>query len=175
MSKKAAVLAVNPVNGSGLFQYLEAFYENGIPYEVFAVADTRQIRTNSGIALNAGEPIARLKGREDDFDALVFSCGDAMPAFARNAEKAYNQDLIAVVKTFAEKEKLMIGHCLAALVFEKAGVTAGRRLAVHPLAKPAIRNGMATDREAEIDGVFYTAQTENTLPALLPPLIRALK
>lgn len=25
MSKKVAVLAVNPVNGSGLFQYLEAF------------------------------------------------------------------------------------------------------------------------------------------------------
>jgi len=30
MKKRVAVLAVNPVNGSGLFQYLEAFYENGI-------------------------------------------------------------------------------------------------------------------------------------------------
>ena len=34
MAKKVAVLAVNPVNGMGLFQYLEAFYENGIPYRV---------------------------------------------------------------------------------------------------------------------------------------------
>ena len=30
MAKKVAVLAVNPVNGFGLFQYLEAFFENGI-------------------------------------------------------------------------------------------------------------------------------------------------
>ena len=38
MAKKVAVLAVDPVNGMGLFQYLEAFYENGIPYRVYAVA-----------------------------------------------------------------------------------------------------------------------------------------
>ena len=29
MAKKVAVLVVNPVNGSGLFQYLETFFENG--------------------------------------------------------------------------------------------------------------------------------------------------
>ena len=45
MAKKVAVLAVNPVNGMGLFQYLEAFYENGIPYRVYAVADRREIGT----------------------------------------------------------------------------------------------------------------------------------
>ena len=28
MAKRVAVLAVNPVNGLGLFQYLESFYEN---------------------------------------------------------------------------------------------------------------------------------------------------
>ena len=30
MAKKVAVLAVNPVNGCGLLQYLEALLENGI-------------------------------------------------------------------------------------------------------------------------------------------------
>ena len=73
MAKKVAVLAVNPVNGCGLFQYLETFFENGISYKVFAVSNTKEIRTNSGIAL-----IANLKGHEDEFDAMVFSCGDAM-------------------------------------------------------------------------------------------------
>ena len=34
MAKKVAVLAVNPVNGFGLFQYLETFFENGISYKV---------------------------------------------------------------------------------------------------------------------------------------------
>ena len=38
MAKKVAVLAVNPVNGFGLFQYLESFFENGITYKVYAVA-----------------------------------------------------------------------------------------------------------------------------------------
>lgn len=72
MSKKVAVLAVNPVNGYGLFQYLEAFYENGIAYKVFAVSNTPHIRTNSGIALTADDVIEHLKGHEDEFDAIVF-------------------------------------------------------------------------------------------------------
>ncbi len=47
MAKRAAVVAVNPVNGMGLFQYLETFFENKIPCTVFAVAESREIRTNS--------------------------------------------------------------------------------------------------------------------------------
>lgn len=66
MAKKVAVVAVNPVNGMGLFQYLEAFYENKIPYKVFAVADTREIRTNSGIHLTVDGVIADLKGHEEE-------------------------------------------------------------------------------------------------------------
>ena len=72
MAKKVAVLAVNPVNGCGLFQYLETFFENGISYKVFAVSNTKEI------ALIADDVIANLKGHEDEFDAMVFSCGDAM-------------------------------------------------------------------------------------------------
>ena len=41
MAKKVAVLAVNPVYGFGLFQYLDAFFENGISYKVYAVAETK--------------------------------------------------------------------------------------------------------------------------------------
>ena len=47
MAKRIAVLAVNPVNGLGLFQYLESFYENQIIYRVYAVAETTDMRTNS--------------------------------------------------------------------------------------------------------------------------------
>lgn len=72
MAKKVAVLAVNPVNGFGLFQYLEAFFENGISYKVYAVAETKQIKTNSGVELVADDIIAHLVGHEDEFDAVVF-------------------------------------------------------------------------------------------------------
>ena len=69
----------------------------------------------------------------------------------------------------------MIGHCAAALMFEKAGITQGKKVAVHPLAKPAIQNGIATDNPIETDGNFYTAQDENKLALLLPSILSALK
>ena len=71
MAKKVAVLVVNPVNGSGLFQYLETFFENGIPFRTFAVADTTNVKTNSGLRLQTDDIIASLKGHEHEYDALL--------------------------------------------------------------------------------------------------------
>ena len=175
MAKKVAVLAVNPVNGCGLFQYLEAFFENGISYKVYAVANEKEIKTNSGITLLADDVIANLKGHEGEFDALVFSCGDAVPVFAQHAGEPYNVMLFEVIKAFAEKGKIMIGHCAAAMMFAMAGVTKGKRLAVHPLAKAAIKLGEATDAPSEIDGNFYTAQDENSVWTMMPEVVEALK
>ena len=158
MAKKVAVLAVNPVNGFGLFQYLEAFFENGISYKVYAVAETKQIKTNSGVELVADDIIAHLVGHEDEFNAVVFSCGDAVPVFAQNADKPYNIDLMSVLKAFGEKGKILIGHCAAGMLFDFAGVTEGKKLAVHPLAKPAITKGQATDDKSVVDGNLFTAQ-----------------
>ena len=106
MAKKVAVLAVNPVNGCGLFQYLEAFLKMAF-HIVFAVSDTKEIKTNSGISLTTDDVIANLKGHEDEFDAFVF-CGDAVPVFQQNADKPYNIDLMEVIKTFGDKGKIMI-------------------------------------------------------------------
>lgn len=175
MAKKVAVIAVDPVNGSGLFQYLEAFFENGISNRVFAVADTKNIKTNSGIPLVAGDMISNLKGHESEYDALVFACGDAMPKFGGNAGAQYNQDMLSVMKAFADAGKLMAGHCAVAMLYDSLGIIDGKRVAVHPIAKPAIQNGIATDAQYEIDGNFYTAQTENTIGAMMPELLAALK
>jgi transcriptional regulator GlxA family with amidase domain len=175
MAKKVAVLAVNPVNGFGLFQYLEAFFENGISYKVFAVADTKEIKTNSGLALTVDDVIANLKGKEDEFDALVFGCGDAIPVFAENATQPYNQDLMAVIKAFGDKGKIMIGHCAAAMMFEFAGIAEGKKVAVHPLAKAAIQKAKATDEKSEVDGNFFTAQDENTIWTMIGKVLEALK
>lgn len=175
MAKKVAVLAVNPVNGSGLFQYLETFFENGISYTVYAVAESKEIKSNSGITLFADDVIANLKGHEDEFDALIFACGDAVPVFQKNAEKQYNVDLLNVIRTFGKKGKIMIGHCAAGMMFDISGITEGKKIAVHPLAKPAITQGIATDEESEICDNFYTAQNENTIRTMLPELIETLK
>ncbi|MDR0845430.1 MAG: DJ-1/PfpI family protein [Tannerella sp.] len=175
MAKKTAVLVVNPVNGFGLFQYLESFFENGIPFKTFAVAGTTQVKTNSGVALQTDDIVANLKGRESGYDALVFACGDAMPKFSENAGKPYNQDMTAVVKAFDAQGKIIIGHCAAAMMFDAIGVGTGKKVALHPYAKPHVKNVVGTGTEYEIDGNLYTAQTENHLWTLMPKVIDALK
>lgn len=175
MAKKVAVMMVNPVNGMGLFQYLEAFFENGIPFKTFAVSDTKNIHTNSGVALTADDVIANLKGHEDEFDALVFACGDAMPKFEENANQPYNQDMMAVLKAFNDKDKTIIGHCAVALLLEPLGISEGKKVASHPLCKPAIKKGIATDEKMAVDGNLYTAQTEDTIWTLMPEVLKTLK
>lgn len=73
------------------------------------------------------------------------------------------------------KGKILIGHCAAGLLFDFAGITEGKRLAVHPLAKPAVSKGMATDEKSVVDGNFYTAQSENFVWTMMPQVIEALK
>lgn len=175
MAKKVAVMAVNPVNGFGLFQYLESFFENKIPYKTFAVAESREIKTNSGITLIVDDVIASLKGREDEYDALVFACGDAVPVFTENAGKQYNQDMMEVMSAFAAKGKIMIGHCGAGMFYDILGIADGKKIAVHPYVKSAIGKAVATDEKYEADGNFFTAQTENTIWAMMPTLLEALK
>lgn len=174
MGKKVAIIAVNPVNGLGLFQYLETFYEKGISYKVFAVAANKTIHTNSGITLQTDDIVANLKGHAAEYDALVFACGDAVPVFNDHAGEAHNLDMLEVIREFAAAEKLMIGHCAAGLMYEIAGVSEGKKLAVHPLAKPALQKGIPTDDAATMDGNFYTTQCEHTLPTLMPSLLEAL-
>jgi putative intracellular protease/amidase len=175
MAKKVAVVVVNPVNGYGLFQYLEAFFENGIPFTTFAVAETTQIKTNSGVSLQTDDVVANLKGSETAYDALVFACGDAIPKFSENAGKLEYQDMLAVIKTFGDSNKLIAGHCAGALMFDIAGVAAGKRVALHPFIKDALQGATGTDEKSVVDNNFYTAQTENTLATLIPQLIEALK
>lgn len=175
MAKKAAVLAVDPVNGSGLFQYLEAFYENGISYKTFAVSDSNQISTNSGIAITLDDVIANLKGHEDEYDALVFACGDAVPKFKENSDKQYNKDLAEVLKTFDAKGKIMAGHCAMGLLYDNLEIGRDKKLAVHPYIVPAINSNIATGEKFEIDSGIYTAQTESSIWMFLPELIESLK
>jgi len=175
MTKKVAVLVVNPVNGFGLFQYLESFFENGISYKTFAVSETIQVKTNSGISMQTDDVIANLKGRADEYDALVFSCGDAMPKFNENATKQFNQDMLAVIKDFNDKGKILAGHCVAALIFDKVGVGKGRKVALHPFIKSFVNGCIGTDEKSVVDGNLYTAQTEHAISSLMPDLLKALK
>lgn len=175
MGKKVAVIAFNPVNGMGLFQYLEAFFENGITYKTFAIGDTKDIKTNSGIEIKLDDVIANLKNHEKEYDALVFSCGDAMLKFAENADKQYNKDMFEVIENFSQQGKIIAGHCAAAVIFDKTSATQGKKVAVHPYGKPGVTKGIATDEKFVIDQNLYTAQCEGSIWMLMPELLKALK
>lgn len=175
MSKKVAVLVVNPVNGFGLFEYLEAFYENGIPFKTFAVSDTTDVKTNSGVALKTDDLVSNLKNNVDQYDVLVFACGDAMRKFSENAAQQYNQDMLAVIKDFDDKGKLIVGHCAAALLFDKLNVGKGKEVALHPFIKSVVQNCIGTDKKTVIDGNLMTAQTEHTIHELIPELLKRIK
>ena len=144
------------------------------------VSDLTVDVTISGTRLNIGrltadDVIANLKGHEEEYDALVFACGDAVPVFAQHAGEPWNRDLMEVLKTFGETGKPMIGHCAAGMMFGFAGVAAGRRVAVHPMAKAAVTGPVATDAPFEIDGNFFTAQEEHAIPAMIGRVVEALK
>jgi putative intracellular protease/amidase len=175
MTKKVAVLVVNPVNGFGLFQYLETFFENGITYKTFAVAETTEVKTNSGISIKTDALVGDLIGHEDEYEALVFACGDAMPKFSENAGKQYNQEMLKAVKNFDDKGKILIGHCAAAMIYDNLGIGKNKKVALHPYAKPHVKNVIGTDEKSVIDGNLYTAQTENTISELMPEILKRLK
>ena len=56
-----------------------------------------------------------------------------------------------------------------------ASLAAGRRVAVHPMAKAAVTGPVATDAPFEIDGNFFTAQEEHAIPAMIGRVVEALK
>ncbi len=174
MKKQAALLAVNPVNGAGLFHYLESFYENGIFCKIFAVADVVDIKTNCGIDIKADALVGEMMGHESEFDALVFACGDAVPQFADNAHKQYYSDMFAVMRNFALTGRPMAGHCAAALMFDIAGAIDGKHVAVHPFVKGMIKRAVPTDDLSVTDGNIITAQTENTIGLIIPKLIESI-
>ena len=139
-------------------------------FETHAVSLTGELVTGAhGMRLMA-DRILDSEGFRD-YDMIVLPGGwgaaDNMAADARLTE---------LLRWYAaQPEKYVAAMCAAPGVLARAGITAGKRLAVHPLAKPAIQTGQATDGKSEIDGNFYTAQDENTLWTMMPQLIEALK
>ena len=177
------VVIESPASGGSL---ATAHYADGYDRTVMAppgrTTDANSFGTNSLIrnrkaqlVLTADDVIANLKGHEEEYDALVFACGDAVPVFAQHAGEPWNRDLMEVLKTFGETGKPMIGHCAAGMMFGFAGVAAGRRVAVHPMAKAAVTGPVATDAPFEIDGNFFTAQEEHAIPAMIGRVVEALK
>ncbi|NOU61677.1 DJ-1/PfpI family protein [Marinifilum caeruleilacunae] len=174
MAKRVAILVVNPVNGMGLFQYLESFYEKGISYKTFAVAKSTKVKTNSGITFETDDIVANLKEQVEEFDALVFACGDAMPKYLQEGGNDCYDEMLELMKSFSDKGKIMAGHCVAGLLFDGLEAAKGSTIALHPYIKDMVKNVKGSSQEIEVDRNYYTAQTEKSLHLLLPKLVEIL-
>lgn len=174
MAKKVAVLVPNPVNGHGLFAYLENFFEKGIEYKTFAVNKAKNVKTNSGLNLELDTLIGDLKGHESEYDGVVFACGDAIKEFGSHINTQEYKDMFEVIAKFNELGKKIAGHCAAGIVFEIAGITKDKKIAVHPYGKSKINNGIPVDNSTMIDQNLFTANGENSVMEIIPYFIIAL-
>lgn len=174
MKKKVAVIVPEPVNGFGLFAYLEAFYESDIDATTYAVSSKPEVQTNSGVSIKTNGLIKDLKGKEANYDGVVFACGDVIIKLGELMATQEYKDMLEVVQNFDKLEKKIAGHCAAGLIFEQAGVTTGKKIAVHPLGKCTIKAGIAVDNSSIVDKNLYTARDENNVMEVIPWFIRFL-
>lgn len=61
------------------------------------------------------------------------------------------------------------------MLFDFAGVTEGKKLAVHPLAKPAITKGRRQTINLWLMAIFFTAQDEKFVWTMMPEVLKVLK
>ena len=98
-----------------------------------------------------------------------------MPRFVETADKPYNQEMLAVIGRFAAQGDMLVGHCVAALLFDNFSECKGKKVAQHPFIKPLLTRCIGTNEDIVVDGNMFTARDENTLPKLMPKLLAALK
>jgi protease I len=111
--------------------------------------------------------------KPEQYDALVIPGGRA-PEYLR-----LNEDVLRVVRHFAEQNKPIAAICHAAQILTVAGVVEGRQCAAYPAVGPEVRRAggryvdLAVDK-AHTDGNLVTAPAWTALPAWLAAFLKVL-
>lgn len=171
MSKKVAILVPEVVNGYGLFAYIEAFFEAKVECKTFAISKSNKVKTNSGYEIVLDDTVDSLVGRESEYSGVVFACGDSLVAFDKFSQTEEFKKAVSILKAFNTLNKPIAGHCAAAIVFDIAGIDKDKKVAVHPLGKAAIKNGIAVDNSSIIDRGLFTAKCEHHIGEIVPMML----
>lgn len=111
------------------------------------------VRGSHQITVVADQPLDHLS--PDDFDAVVLPGG--MPGAANLRD---NARVVALVKSFAAKGKVVAAICAAPIVLESAGLLAGRRATSFPgFELPSARY---TEERVVVDGALVTSRGAGT-------------
>jgi protease I len=111
--------------------------------------------------------------RTDDYDALVIPGGRA-PEYIR-----LNEEVLEVVRAFAEGERPIAAICHGAQLLAAAGVLEGRACSAYPACEPEVTRAggefVPKDwTEAHVDGNLVTAPAWPAHPAWLAALLERL-
>ena len=111
--------------------------------------------------------------RPEQYDALVIPGGRA-PEYLR-----LNEDVLRIVRNFAEKNKPIAAICHAAQLLTAAGAVEGRQCSAYPAVGPEVRRagGKWVDipvDQAHIDGNLVTAPAWPAHPAWLAAFLKVL-
>src|SRR5262249_17608134 len=111
--------------------------------------------------------------KPEQYDALVIPGGRA-PEYLR-----LNEDVLRVVRHFAEKNKPIAAICHAAQLLTAAGVVEGKQCSAYPPVRPEVRRAggksidLAVDK-APTDGNLVTAPAWPAHPAWLAAFLKVL-
>ena len=160
-------MVVNPVNGSGLFQYLETFFENGIPFRTFAVADTTNVKTNSGLRLQTDDIIASLKGHDTNTTPRI-RLRRRHAQIRGKRRQTLQRGYVERHQKFADQGKTIAGHCAAALLFDNLGIAQGRRVALHPFLNRSSKAVSERTKKPSSTATSTRHRTRIRFPACCP-------
>lgn len=72
------------------------------------------------------------------------------------------ESLLATIRAYAEKDKLVGAICAAPLALQKAGILAGRRVTCHPGVRDELTVPQWVDERVVVDGRLVTSQGPGT-------------
>ena len=156
------------------------FTRDGIPYRVYAVADRREIGTDSGRTAHGrryGGSV--LKGHAERLRCArvqLRRCRARVRPACRRAVQSRSDGSDQGVRR--QRDRIVIGHCAAGMMFEKAGVASGRKLSAACPAAPEPRASFRARPSTSLPpsiGDFWTARDEGTIWTMMPRLLEESK
>ena len=110
--------------------------------------------------------------RLEDYDALVLPGGQINPDALRTVNEA-----VALVRSFAERGRVVAAICHAPWLLIEAGLAPGREMTSFPSIRTDVKNAGATwvDQEVVVSGNIVTSRSPGDLQAFVAAIVREIE
>ena len=122
-----------------------------IDVDMLAIGKDKQVKGSHGIEVFANILLKDLKA--ESYDGLVIPGG--LPG-ATKLQK--NKEVIAIVRDFHEKGKLVAAICAGPIVLQEAGILNEKKFTCYPGFEEDIKDGLYTNKSVVVDGNIITSK-----------------